>query len=77
VVSGDVPPQTGEIDEQCIQHENANAAQVVCRQQDVDAAAVAAGQPAATLYQVPATNLQATLSMGDHPRGSGRSPTTG
>jgi hypothetical protein len=33
IVSADVPPQAGETDEQCIQRENANAAQATRRQQ--------------------------------------------
>jgi hypothetical protein len=35
VVSADVPPQDGETDEQCQEHENANAARAVRRQQQI------------------------------------------
>jgi hypothetical protein len=46
LVSADVPPQVGEMDEQCQQRENTNAARVVRRQQEADAAAAAAPQRA-------------------------------
>jgi hypothetical protein len=39
VVSANVPPQDGEIDEQHQEHENANAARAVRRQQELVAAA--------------------------------------
>jgi hypothetical protein len=39
------------MDEQRIQRENANDARVTCRQQEVDAAAAAAGQPASNIAQ--------------------------
>jgi hypothetical protein len=44
-VSADVPPQAGETDEQRIQRENPNTARAARRQQEVDAAAAATGQP--------------------------------
>jgi hypothetical protein len=44
VVSADVPPQDGETDEQCQEHENANAARAVRQQQENAVAALGAGQ---------------------------------
>jgi hypothetical protein len=44
VISVDVPPQDGETDEQRQERENANAAIVVRRQQEIAAAAPGAGQ---------------------------------
>jgi hypothetical protein len=44
VVSTGIPPQEGETDEQCHEHENANASRVVHRQQEFAAVVQAAGQ---------------------------------
>jgi hypothetical protein len=52
VVSTDVPPQDGEIDEQRQDRENANAARAVQRQQELVVAAPIAGQPPANIGQV-------------------------
>jgi hypothetical protein len=51
VVSVDVPPQDGEIDEQRMERENANAARATCRQQELATATLAVGQPAANAGQ--------------------------
>jgi hypothetical protein len=50
VVSADVPPQDGETDEQCVEHENANANRVARQQQELVAAAPA-GQHAGNAGQ--------------------------
>jgi hypothetical protein len=44
VVSTDVPPQDGETEEHCMERENANAARATHQQQELAAAAPAAGQ---------------------------------
>jgi hypothetical protein len=51
VVSADVPPQDGETDEQRVERENANTARAVRRQQELAAAAPAAGQHAGNTTQ--------------------------
>jgi hypothetical protein len=51
VVSADVPPQDGEKDEQCVERENANATRAVCRQQELAATALTAGQHAGNAGQ--------------------------
>jgi hypothetical protein len=61
VVSTDVPPQAGEMDEHRIQRENANVVRVVCRQEEIDAVAVATSQPAGNVVlgagSQPASNV--------------------
>jgi hypothetical protein len=52
VVSADVPPQDGEIDDQCQECENANAARAVWQQQELAAAIPSAGQQPANAGQV-------------------------
>jgi hypothetical protein len=52
VISADVPPQDGEIDEQRQEPENANAARAARRQQELSIAAPGAGQPPANAGQV-------------------------
>jgi hypothetical protein len=61
VVSADVPPQDGETDAQHQERENANAAQAVRRQQEIAAAATAAGLPPANAEQVNANPEQQAL----------------
>jgi hypothetical protein len=57
VVFADVPHQDGETDEQRIERENANAARVVRRQQELAAAAPAAEQPPCDIgMQAPAAS---------------------
>jgi hypothetical protein len=51
VISADVPPQDGEIDERQ-ERENANAARAIWRQQELVIAALGAGQPPANAGQV-------------------------
>jgi hypothetical protein len=52
VVSADVPPQDGETNEQHQKRENANTARAVRRQQELTAAATAAGQQPVNIGQV-------------------------
>jgi hypothetical protein len=52
VISADVPPQDGETDEQCQERKNANAERAVRRQQELAAAALAAGQQPVNVGQV-------------------------
>jgi hypothetical protein len=61
VVSADVPPQDGEIDEQRQERENANAARAVRRQQELTIATPGAGQPPANAWQVNANVGQQAL----------------
>jgi hypothetical protein len=51
VISADVPPHDGETDAQRKEHENANADRAARRQQELAAAAPAAGQHAANVGQ--------------------------
>jgi hypothetical protein len=51
VISADVPPQDGEIDEQRVERENANAGRAARRQQELATAAPAAGQHAGNARQ--------------------------
>jgi hypothetical protein len=51
VVFANVPPQDGEIDEQRIERENANATRATPRQQELAAAASAIGQHAGNVGQ--------------------------
>jgi hypothetical protein len=58
VVSADVPPQDGETDTQRQEHENANAARAVRRQQEIAAAATGADLQPANAGQVIANAVQ-------------------
>jgi hypothetical protein len=59
VVSADVPPQDGETEAQRQEHENANAARAVRRQQEIAAAAPGAGLQPANVGQVNAGQVNA------------------
>jgi hypothetical protein len=61
VVSADLPPQDGETDAQRQERENANAARAVRRQQEIAAAAPAAGLPPANAGRVNTNTEQQAL----------------
>jgi hypothetical protein len=56
VISADVPPQDGEIDEQRVERENANAGRAARRQQELATAAPAAGQHAGSADKATTTS---------------------